>query len=173
MAKSSIFPQLELTADRSFTATDRAAGRYSMPCAASITVQSMSLHTVSPPAKLDKMLIRVVSLVFELRPLRWHYAMHLRAASCVGNGSSWVKEYQMVPAKKSLLMGVWRRGHYTESLVYFSTLISSSLFHACNQDIYTGTAVYRSSHQLSSNVSSLDCPCSLPTLVTLYIDKKE
>ena len=30
------------------------------------------------------------------------------------------------------------RGHYTESLVYFSSLISSSLYHACNQDIYTG-----------------------------------
>jgi hypothetical protein len=70
-------------------------------------------------------------------------------------------------------MGGWRRGHYTESLVYFSTLISSSLFHACNQDIYTGTAAYRSSHQLSSNILSLDCPCSLPTLVTLYTDEKE
>jgi hypothetical protein len=51
------------------------------------------------------------------------------------------KEYiNEIFVEKGLLMGGWCRGHYTESLVYFSTLISSSLFHACNQDIYTGTA---------------------------------
>jgi hypothetical protein len=67
-------------------------------------------------------------------------------------------------------MGGWRRGHYTESLVYFSTLISSSLFHACNQDIYTGTAAYRFSHQLSSNISSLDLVAEFPhpPLVTFF-----